>query len=346
MEQLLFSIIIPIYNAENNISKMIKRLKKIDGEDYEIILVNDGSFDRTRQILENLTIKDKRFHVFTTKNQGPGLARNYGLKRSSGKYILFFDSDDTLNENILEDYRELLKKNPDTDLIISSFTFRSRSEERIVSEKNYVVEGKKYTTQQDFFDDIYYLMNKQMMYVVWNKCYRNDLIANKNIQFENYQSCEDRIFNLEYFKHCERVVLNKKIEYFYEFDGGKGITNKYHDKKFESFKKFYKLTNQILEERNEEGVASLFLKGVTSVLFSIIQNDEFSTTQKKEILQKILDDEDILKAKRIAIADTKIKRLTKFLYNSPSTVFVALLHIGSFVETKMPGIMAFFKRVY
>lgn len=89
MEQLLFSIIIPIYNAENNISKMIKRLKKIDGEDYEIILVNDGSFDRTRQILENLTIKDKRFHVFTTKNQGPGLARNYGLKRSSGKYILF-----------------------------------------------------------------------------------------------------------------------------------------------------------------------------------------------------------------------------------------------------------------
>ncbi len=70
-------------------------------------------------------------------------------------------------------------------------------------------------------DDMYQLMNHQLMYVVWNKCYKRELLMEKQILFKNYSSCEDRIFNLNYYEHCQQVILNPKIEYIYDFEGEK-----------------------------------------------------------------------------------------------------------------------------
>ena len=69
---------------------------------------------------------------------------------------------------------------------------------------------------------MYQLMNEQLMYVVWNKCYRSDILKNNQILFKTYNSCEDRIFNLHYYEYCHQVIMNPKVEYIYEFEGGKG----------------------------------------------------------------------------------------------------------------------------
>ena len=80
-----FSIIIPVYNAEKNISCIVNQITNITFTDYELILVNDGSTDGTKKILDS--INNKNIKVIHQKNSGPSLARNTGIKKSSGEYL-------------------------------------------------------------------------------------------------------------------------------------------------------------------------------------------------------------------------------------------------------------------
>lgn len=341
-----FSIIIPIYNAESAITKTIDILKKMELSNFEVLLVNDGSTDETEKVISNYIVGDSRFILFSKKNEGPGLARNFGIEQASGDYLLFFDADDFPEKTILDDYMTIISDNSKLDLIISSFTFRTINQEKIADEKNYLVDDHVYDNNEDFLSDMYELMNKQLMYVVWNKCYRRDIILDNGIRFKNYSSCEDRIFNLDYYKYCSLVIMNSKIEYIYEFVGGQGITNKYVKDKFATFKEFYERSNAITNNENKAGMAALLLKGTTSVIFSILETEKISRKEKKNEINSILHDKSILEARKIAITDTTAKKITKMLFKMPNPVLMLVLNTGAFVETRMPGVMALLKRKY
>ena len=135
----IFSIIVPIYNAENTISRAIIALKNLEFKKYEVILINDGSTDNTEQLIKESIQDESHFHLITTKNQGPGLARNEGIKQAKGNYVLFFDADDEPINEILDDYQKIFDRSPNTDLIVSSFKFRTLSEGKVISEKDYLV---------------------------------------------------------------------------------------------------------------------------------------------------------------------------------------------------------------
>lgn len=341
-----FSIIIPVYNAEQTITKTINVLKEMPTSNFEVLLINDGSSDNTKKVIEDCISSDSRFFLFSKKNGGPGPARNFGIEHAKGDYLLFFDADDFPNKTILADYADIISKNSNLDLIISSFIFRTLNQVKLADEKEYLVEEYFYTSNEAFLLDMYKLMNQQLMYVVWNKCYRRDIILNNNIRFKDYRSCEDRIFNLAYYKHCSFVVMNPKIEYVYEFNGGQGITNQYNKNKFATFKEFYERSNAVTNNKNKEGMAALLLKGTISVIFSIFETNKIDKKQKKIEINTILNDSSILEAKKQAITDTTAKKITKILFNMPKPVLILVLSTGSFVETKMPRVMALLKRKY
>ncbi|MGC3014700.1 glycosyltransferase family 2 protein, partial [Enterococcus faecium] len=117
MSHPIFSIIVPVYNAEDTIVHTIEVLKNLAFEEYEVILVNDGSTDKTEQLIQSAIQGDSHFQLFTTENQGPGLARNEGIKQSTGKYVLFFDADDEPVKEILADYQQLFEQYPEADLL-------------------------------------------------------------------------------------------------------------------------------------------------------------------------------------------------------------------------------------
>lgn len=100
MKSDLISIIIPVYNGEKYIKDCVETIFKQTYNNYELIIVNDGSTDNTKVILE--TFKDKRLKVYNVKNGGVSKARNYGLKKAQGEFVLFIDSDDILVDNALE----------------------------------------------------------------------------------------------------------------------------------------------------------------------------------------------------------------------------------------------------
>ncbi|MGM0302303.1 hypothetical protein IGI66_001921 [Enterococcus sp. AZ048] len=346
MSNLKFSIIIPVYNAEKTIVKTIKEIRDISNSDFEVLLVNDGSTDDTETVIRKNIKNDTRFLLLNKKNEGPGLARNYGIDYAQGDYLLFFDADDYPKKSILSDYAAIISSYPDLDLIISSFCFKTMDNGKVVDEKNYLVNEHIYHSNEEFLFDMYELMNRQLMYVVWNKCYRRDIIIVNDIHFKNYRSCEDRIFNLDYYKYSTKVVMNSKVEYIYDFEGGQGITNQYNSHKFKTFKEFYERSNILTNSENKNGMAALLLKGTTSVIFSILKTDKINKKQKKLEISSILKDSSIKEAKKIAATDTAAKKIIKLLFNMPRFLLIFLFGSGALVETKMPGLMATIKRKY
>ena len=117
----MVSIIIPAYNAEKYIEQCIDSIISQTYKNIEVIIVNDGSTDNTLAICEKYAKEDKRIKIVKKKNEGVSKARNDGIKIATGKYIMFIDSDDYIDD----DYIEIMHKNiveKKADLVVSNYT--------------------------------------------------------------------------------------------------------------------------------------------------------------------------------------------------------------------------------
>ena len=104
MSNPVISIIVPVYNVEKYLDNCLKSILNQSFKDFEVILVNDGSKDKSGEICNIYSQKDSRIKVFNMENSGAGKARNKGLDLAQGKYIFFVDADDWLENNALEEH--------------------------------------------------------------------------------------------------------------------------------------------------------------------------------------------------------------------------------------------------
>ena len=101
-EKLIFSIIIPVYNVEQYVSECIESIQRQSYQNWEMILVDDGSTDQSCEICASYAQRDKRIKVFSKKDTGQADSRNFGVQRACGDYFLFVDSDDFIVSDALE----------------------------------------------------------------------------------------------------------------------------------------------------------------------------------------------------------------------------------------------------
>ena len=106
-----FSIIVPVYNVEEYLANCLDSLLNQSYEDYEVIVVNDGTKDNSQDIIDEYVKKDNRIKGFKKKNGGLSDARNYGVGKAKGDYLLFVDSDDSINSKLLEELNKEIEKN-------------------------------------------------------------------------------------------------------------------------------------------------------------------------------------------------------------------------------------------
>ena len=116
MNEILLSIVIPCFNGEKYIAAMCACIRQIPDEDYEVIFVNDGSTDGSRELLE--AVISDRIKVFHIQNRGVSGARNYGLKKATGKYIMFADIDDIISSLTVTYLKKTLKNNKEADICL------------------------------------------------------------------------------------------------------------------------------------------------------------------------------------------------------------------------------------
>ena len=200
----MVSIIVPVYNAEKYLRECIKSLISQTYSNIEIILVNDGSVDRSGDICKEYKQQDKRIIYIEQDNKGEGGARNAGLSISKGDYIAFCDSDDKLPKESIE---VLIKNVNDADLVVGGIEKieHNRLVQHIPSSKHCI---GRHSIIECVRDDSYY-MNPAVC-----KLYRRDIIEDNNIRFNNFKYGADTYFVYKYLQYAYRINFIDNSVYY------------------------------------------------------------------------------------------------------------------------------------
>lgn len=214
----MVSVVIPAYNAGAFIENCIHSVLRQRYQDFEIVVVNDGSKDNTLEILERLAEKDSRIKVISQENGGVSAARNTALQHISGEFITYVDADDSVPENHIEDMIALMED--DVDLVVAS-----HNEVRF-GYKPHLEKVKEFRADEiaDRFREF-----DPVVWWPWGKLFRASVIKDNNLIYDtNITFGEDHIFNLIYAKHMTgRTIVTDKIVYNYHYIRG-GLCSKFY----------------------------------------------------------------------------------------------------------------------
>lgn len=238
MNKDLISIIIPVYNTGLSAKRLIIQLLSDAYKNIEIIVVDDGSKDGSLGILN--TIKDERLRIFSKKNGGAASARNYGIKKTKGKYIIFLDSDDLISKKYLTELHKGINEDPKNKLAVTSVKYCrvKRNEEKNVYLRN-IKRGRKESLTTYI---LRMLVIDGRIYSSTNKIYEAEIIKKNNLQFdEGRDFAEDTHFVLKYLKatgDCKIKLILKPLYYYYF--GTETSTVKKSSTKWENWEESYK----------------------------------------------------------------------------------------------------------
>lgn len=295
MEKELVSIIVPIYNGEKYIEKCIKSINRQTYKEIEIVVINDGSTDKTKKILEQLGRKQKNITIFHEKeNRGTAVCKNIGIQHSKGKYIFFVDSDDTIEENAINEMLNILKKNKG-DAIRTTYVFDYdgkivKGNEKI--EKTIFTHNRKDALIQKFLlDQIHGFCSGVFLL-------KKDLIIKNNIRFkEDMTIMEDFIFLLEIIKNSNITITSDLVTLYY-YQNNAGLTKSYQniEKRWYNIKVRLDYTIKIiqqyksLEKYQEDSIRYLISMYIKSTKYIFLKKADLQEErQNVEDLKKIVN---------------------------------------------------------
>lgn len=209
------SIIIGVYNVENYVSRCLESLINQTFKDIEIICINDGSNDKSLDILNNYAVKDSRIKVFSQKNKGVASARNKGLAEAKGKYVLFFDADDWVDLNLCQKVYETAELN-NSDIVMFNVAFYDNKKKCIIRGSFFNIKHWQNHTDKNTlhsFRDCMTLFYGNLSCA--NKLYRKSFLDELNVKFLENTRFEDHLFHLETLLSAKRINIIDEQLYYY-----------------------------------------------------------------------------------------------------------------------------------
>jgi glycosyltransferase involved in cell wall biosynthesis len=279
------SVIIPIYNCEKYIKECLSSLIKQTFKNFEIICINDGSNDDTLKILKKFEAKDERINIFNQNNSGPGIARNVGMKKSKGEYLMFLDSDDIFKKTMLEELYIKIKENDSDIVICNSQNFEKKKWWKKFYEKNYLINNniikQKTFTSLDIEKDFFNLF----IWWPWDKLFKRKYIENLGIEYQNLKSSEDLFFvaasviAAKKISYLDKILINHRI----------GIKNSVSNSRQKSWDNFYYALKKLKKFIKEKGLYKRFKQDFINYVasFSIWQLENINGISFELLYKKI-----------------------------------------------------------
>lgn len=274
------SIIVPVYNAEKYLDRCISTILAQTYSDFELILVNDGSRDRSEKICRLYEAQDSRIKYIKQENKGAGAARNTGIKAASGDYIMFCDADDCVSEKWVE---HLVNHVGDSN----TFAVCSACSDETALGKERPL---NVNANESFAVDHYYEFSKNgIAGFLWNGIFsavilkENCLLLREHREQGDYN--EDLLFTLTYMRYVDKIVYTGYADYLYDIRGdslSRGNRKFYFEKyaeKYELWKGF--LTENGLSDKLPELAEKMMYHIIVSLHFCVEDNDY---TRFKQIL--------------------------------------------------------------
>lgn len=271
------SVIVPVYNAEEYLERCIKSILNQSFTDFELILVDDGSTDSSPFLCDKAREKDNRIRVVHKDNGGVSSARNCGIDSSKGKYLIFCDSDDYVEQDWLElMYKAVTKDGADVGVCGFKFIFSDEEEKNT----EIVYKGNELISVLDR-SGLYTVLESQLFYIMCDKIYKAEIIKQYNLKVdETIQYSEDIHFNFNYFMKMKGgfAVIGKAL-YNYEKRNENSATKKYAKnlwkitlKAFAMMKKAYKSLGTDAAQYEPE-MYTRFVNMICSVLHNTMKKD-------------------------------------------------------------------------
>jgi len=216
----LISIIVPVFNKEECLERCIDSLLSQSYENFELIVIDDGSSDCSPQICDRFAQLDSRVRVFHKKNGGVSSARNLGIRNSNGSWICFVDADDFVDKSYLNNFME--KKKNDTDLILQGFWYHDLWHNRITEVKfqDMMMLGN--------YNLVQWLESAKIVHngFIWHRIFRRDIIIREEAFFpEGISIAEDGWFFFKYLKNAHHFEVSSKLGYHYHAGSAGGLTS-------------------------------------------------------------------------------------------------------------------------
>lgn len=219
----LISVIIPAYNIENYIERCLKSVCEQTYTNLEIIVIDDGSKDRTREIIDKIAQEDSRIIPIHKENAGVSAARNTGLDKATGDYIGFVDGDDVIEKDM---YEFLLENAVKYDADISHCGYQMVFPSRI---DYYYNTGE--VRIQDNYQGVFDLVKADKIEPgIWNKLYRRELLCNIYLD-ESIRINEDFLFNYYVFRRSNKAVYEDSVKYSYMIRANSASTSSLNEHK-------------------------------------------------------------------------------------------------------------------
>lgn len=206
----MISVIIPVYNTAKYIDLCVQSVIDQLYQDWECILVDDGSTDDSGLLCDKWAVKDSRIKVIHQANQGVSVARNNGMAESLGEYIAFIDSDDWVDANYLQD---LNNNKCDCDLVVSGHIGERENGNHEICTP---LTTKCFELSLENIEDFIHLNKKALLYGPMNKLFSAKLIKDNQIQFPaNCAYGEDLLFSFHYLEYVKTIATVKNLSYHY-----------------------------------------------------------------------------------------------------------------------------------
>lgn len=271
-----FSIIIPAYNVENYLEECIESIEQQSFLEYEIILIDDGSTDRTGIMCDELAEKNSNIKVIHQSNHGQSHARNAGLEQATGKYVLFVDSDDFIVDESLKQIFLFINENNFPKVIVSR---RYSCQENILHECKYVFDtplmeksniAEKYSILMAFPD---------FWVAPWIFCVRMDYLRQQKLYFHEGIQHEDEEWVPEVMLNTDDIAFNNELFYCVRVNRAGSTTSVPKIKR-----EFDKL--QVIESLQEKFVLSKYNEEIVDVVKKRIQSIYFGILSEAIIYKK------------------------------------------------------------
>lgn len=337
------SIIVPIYNVKDYLIQCVESLINQDYQNIEILLIDDGSTDGSSRICDECSRLCGKIRVFHIQNSGVAAARNYGIKMSTGEYLLFVDADDWIEKNCIS---FLMKHVIENKLDILRFNYIREYENRSIPKINKILEEKVYVGEEsaDILNklvgikerDLAYLENFNFLASCCCNIYKKKVIVENNVFFENilnYGSFEDGLFNIMIHTYIDRFEFVNKYFYHYRKTNISSATSNYRkDYLIRQIKLFDKIKEILVENNkfNEDSFYNRIALSTMEICLNAIRNKKENRSNHYREIKEILSYPTIRSAlKRLSIRFMSFKwKVYYFCAKHKFTLSVYLLTIA------------------
>ena len=292
MDNIDLSIIVPVFNVEGYLKRALDSiLLQLSSITYEILLIDDGSSDKSGAICDEYQSNFSNIFVSHIENNGVAEARNLGISLSRGNYLYFMDPDDFLSDDFFEQICPNL--NGKWDVLCFGYNEIKENNNTILSCRSHSYQHLGLLKKEEFRNDFIDLFKTDMMYNVWSRIYNKEFILKNNIKFPSRPIGEDTLFNFQVYQHLDNILFIDSTLYNYIAGRIGSALTEFNPRRIEIQLDELQALQKLLEQFKIEDdtlIQEIKTKIVASAAFQI-SNLSLRVQEKIELLQSLVDNQ-------------------------------------------------------